>query len=145
MISSRMLRDTVAGFDTMPMTTVERIASLATDRRYAPNRVLYRAGDAADGLYLVLSGRVRVSRQTGSRSRVLHDEGPGVLARAEASPAPEFTLGVSQSALADELDTAREVLVRALGALIDARAIRRTGRSRFAVVRPAVLRAMAGR
>jgi len=67
------------------------------------------------------------------------------LARAEASAATDFTLGVSQSALADELDTAREVVVRALAALIDARAIRRTGRSRFAVVRPAVLRAMAAR
>ena len=223
MISPRMLRDTVDGFDTIPMLTVERIAALATDRRYAPNRVLYHAGDAADGLYLILSGRVRVSRQTGSRSRVLHDEGPGgvlgeipvlgggplpatavavsttqcahlsvatverllrdepefaryamrrlvirarsllrrideltattvlirvarhVLARAEASAATDFTLGVSQSALADELDTAREVVVRALAALIDARAIRRTGRSRFAVVRPAVLRAMAAR
>ncbi|HKV51888.1 MAG TPA: Crp/Fnr family transcriptional regulator [Gemmatimonadaceae bacterium] len=223
MISSRVLRDTVPEFDAMRARTVERIASLATERRYPPNRVLFRGGDPADGLYFVLSGRVRVSRDAGKRSRVLHDEAVGgvlgeipalgggafpataiaieatrcahlsvaavdrlvseepdfaryamrrlatrarsllrrideltattvlvrvarhVLTRAEASTASDFTLGQSQSALADELDTAREVVVRALAALIETGAIRRLGRSRFAVVRPAVLRAMAAR
>lgn len=223
MISSRLLRDTVPGFDTLPEQALERIASLATERRYPPHRALYRAGDDADGLYIVLSGHVRVSREAGGRPRVLHGEAAGgvlgeipvlgggplpataiateatrcahlsvaaverlireepqfaryamrrlairarslllridelaattvlvrvarhVLARAETSPGSDFTLGLSQAVLAEELDTAREVVVRALAALIEARAIRRTGRSRFVVVRPSVLRAMAAR
>jgi CRP/FNR family transcriptional regulator len=52
-------------------------------------------------------------------------------------------LGMSQAALADQLGTAREVLVRSLRALCRAGAIRRIGRSRFAVADPELLRAMA--
>jgi len=222
MVSSGELRDTVPGFDAMAPGALDRIASLATERRYPRNRVLYRAGDEADGLYIVLSGRVRVLREAGARSRLLHDEAAGgvlgeipvlgggpfpatavaieatrcahlsigavdrlvreepefaryamrrlaararsllhrideltattvlvrvarhVLARADASPSAAFTLGRSQAALADELDTAREVVVRALAALIASGAIRRAGRSRFVVAKPAVLRAIAG-
>jgi len=221
MVSSRELRDTVPGFDAMAAGALDRIASLATERRYPRNRVLYRAGDDADGLYIVLSGRVRVSRDAGARSRLLHDETAGgvlgeipvlgggpfpatavaveatrcahlsvaavdrlvreepefaryamrrlaararsllhrideltattvlvrvarhVLARADASPSAAFTLGCSQAALADELDTAREVVVRALAALIASGAIRRAGRSRFVVAKPMLLRALA--
>lgn len=221
MVSSRALRDCVPGFDAISASALDRIASLATERRYPANRVLYRAGDDADGLYIVLSGRVRVSRDAGARSRLLHDEDAGgvlgeipvlgggpypatavaveatrcahlsvaavdrlvreepefaryamrrlaararsllhrideltattvlarvarhVRARAEASVGAAFTLGLSQAALADELDTAREVVVRALAALIAAGAIRRAGRSRFVVATPAVLRAIA--
>jgi CRP-like cAMP-binding protein len=205
----------------MPGRTVERIAALAGERRYAANRVLYRAGDEADGLYFVLAGRVRVSREAGARARTLHYETAGgvlgeipvlgggtfpatavaaestrcahlplaavsrllcdepdfarwamhrlatrarsllqriddltattvlvrvarhVLTRAESSGTLDFTLGLSQEGLASELDTAREVVVRALAALVDAGAIQRTGRSRFAVVRPTILRAIA--
>lgn len=221
MISSRELRDVVPGFAQMSVEAIDRVAALATERRYPRNRTLYRTGDDADGLYIILSGHVRVSREASARARILHGEGPGgvlgeipvlgggpfpataiateatrcahlsvaavdrlireepqfaryamrrlairarsllqrideltattvlvrvarhVLARAEMSPDSDFTLGLSQSALADDLDTAREVVVRALAALITARAIRRTGRSRFAVVRPEVLRAVA--
>ena len=60
---------------------------------------------------------------------------------------PESTaaleLGMSQAALADRLGTAREVLVRSLRALCDAGALRRIGRSRFAVADRNLLRAMA--
>jgi DNA-binding GntR family transcriptional regulator len=66
-----------------------------------------------------------------------------VLARAEASRG-EFTLGMSQAELATELGTAREVIVRSLSALVEAGALRRTGRSRFAVQRLTTLRAIAG-
>ena len=55
-------------------------------------------------------------------------------ARADATRSPELDLGMSQASLAEELGTVREVLVRALRALCDAGAIRRVGRSRFAVV-----------
>lgn len=223
MISARQLRDTVAGFDAMSARTSERIALLATERRYPANGVLYRAGDVADGLYFLLAGRVRVSRSARGRERVLHGESAGgvlgeipvlgggtfpatavalertrcawlsaaavnrlldeepefaryavtrlaararslmrrideltattvvvrvarhVLTCAEAATTSDFTLGVSQEALAADLDTAREVIVRALAVLIEIRLIRRTGRSRFAVVSPEALRLFAGR
>jgi CRP/FNR family transcriptional regulator len=63
-----------------------------------------------------------------------------VLARASDGP---FSLGISQAALADEIGTAREVVVRAIAALVRAGALRRVGRSRFEVANLSVLRAMA--
>jgi DNA-binding GntR family transcriptional regulator len=54
------------------------------------------------------------------------------------------SLGMSQGALAEELGTAREVVVRALAALVAANALRRVGRSRFVVVDRSVLRSIAG-
>ncbi|HEY4130920.1 MAG TPA: Crp/Fnr family transcriptional regulator [Gemmatimonadaceae bacterium] len=56
-----------------------------------------------------------------------------LLVRANVESRTGFTLGMSQAALAAELGTAREVVVRALGSLVEAGAIARTGRSRFAV------------
>jgi CRP/FNR family transcriptional regulator len=201
---------------------IDQIARGAVERRYAANESLYRAGDPADGLYLVLAGKVLVVRQTALRSELLHTElAGGVLGeipvfgggpfpatatameptrcahvsvtlierllrdepsfarfalrrlarraqsllhrideltattivarlaafveqRAAASPSSQFTLGESQSQLATELGTAREVIVRGLAALIDAGAIRRVGRSRFAVQHASVLRSIAG-
>jgi DNA-binding GntR family transcriptional regulator len=66
------------------------------------------------------------------------------LARARSAGGGDFTFGASQAALAQELGTAREVVVRALGALCDAGAIRRVGRARYAVARTDVLEAMSG-
>lgn len=66
-----------------------------------------------------------------------------VLSRATSSLGDEFTLGMSQERLAAELGTAREVIVRALRALVAAGAVERSGRSRFVVRRLATLRAMA--
>jgi CRP-like cAMP-binding protein len=54
--------------------------------------------------------------------------------RAPRSDTTELTLGMSQSALADELGTAREVIVRALRTLCDTGAIRRTGRARYMIL-----------
>jgi CRP/FNR family transcriptional regulator, dissimilatory nitrate respiration regulator len=217
------LRRIVAGFDSLPETTINRLAAAAVERRYAPRATLYRAGDPANGLYLVLSGRVRVARETQARTELLHVEEAGgvlgeipvfgggefpatataatptrcahlpldaverllredaafarfalrrlavrargllrrideltattvtarvaeyVLARAESAGASDFTLGMSQAELAAELGTAREVIVRSLGALVESGALARTGRSRFAVRRPTMLRALAGR
>src|SRR5690242_16962371 len=53
------------------------LARASSLRSYRTNAVLYRAGDAADGLYLVLSGRVIVRRETASRSEMLHTERAG--------------------------------------------------------------------
>jgi CRP-like cAMP-binding protein len=64
-------------------------------------------------------------------------------ARARAGVEREITLGMTQSALAEELGTAREVVVRSLRELCDAGAIRRTGRSRFVVASAARLGTLA--
>ena len=201
--------------------TLRRIAANAVERRYAKETTLFRAGDPTDGLYIVLAGRVRVSRESADRVELLHTEDVGgvlgeipvfgggpfpataiaqaatrcahlpmaavhrlladdpvfvrfalarlaersrtllrrideltattitarvagyVLARAGEADGMPFTLGMSQEELARELGTAREVIVRALRALVDAGAIARSGRSRFVVANAAVLRAMA--
>lgn len=222
-ISPDDLRSTVRGLDSLTPQLVRRIALLSVERRYAPKQSLFRAGEHADGLYFLLSGRVRVSRVLGAHTNFLHVEQPGgvlaeipvlgggvfpataiaaapsrcahlplaaverllreepefgrfalrrlavrarsllariddltattvtsrlagyVLDRSTQSRDREFTLGMSQEALASELGTAREVLVRSLGVLVDSRAIRRTGRAKFAVERASLLNEIAGR
>lgn len=222
MITAEQLRDAILALDALPASTLARIAGAAVERRFAKGTTLYRAGDPADGLYFILSGRVHVARETRERREFLHAEGAGgilgeipvfgggpfpasatavaatrcahlprvvierlvlddpafarfalrrlaeraralltriddltattvtarvadyLLRRAE-SLGTTFTLGMSQEALARELGTAREVVVRALASLVAAGAIARTGRSRFAVKRLASLRAIASR
>jgi CRP/FNR family transcriptional regulator len=68
-----------------------------------------------------------------------------LLERAGKSSNAEFALGMSQERLASELGTAREVVVRALRALVEAGAIGRAGRSRFEVRNLTLLRAFANR
>jgi CRP/FNR family transcriptional regulator len=221
MISFLELRSTVPGFSTLEPRVLETFARGAIERRYTPSQVLYRAGAAADGLYVILSGKVLVVRESGGRSELLHTESAGgvlgeipvfgggpfpatatavvptrcahlpltiverllsdeptfarfalrriamraqsllsrideltattilsrvaafLVSRAAAGPAKDFTLGVSQQALATDLGTAREVVVRSLAALVDAGAIARTGRSTFIVKRMSVLQSIA--
>ena len=221
MIATEELRAVGGGLGSLPPATLERIAASAESRRFSPGAILYRAGDAADGLYVILAGRVRVARETRDRIELLHTETVGgvlgeipvfgggpfpatataleatrcacipidavrrllredppfmafalqglaqrartlltrideltaltvgarvaayVLSRAGESLGDHFTLGMSQEALARELGTAREVVVRALRSLVDAGAIERVGRSRFAVRNMTILRAMA--
>jgi CRP/FNR family transcriptional regulator len=208
----------IAGVDER---AVAHLARASTRRSYRTKAVLYRAGDLADGLYVVISGRVIVRRETAEKSEMLHTERAGgvlgeipvfgggrfpatavaleptecchvpiavverllrdepsfarfalrrmaaraqsllqrideltastvttrlaafVAARAAQSDGEDFALGMTQSELATELGTAREVIVRGIASLIDAGAIVRTGRSRFAVRRLATLRAIA--
>src|SRR5689334_3125559 len=222
-ISVEELRAKVPALEHVNDATLRRIAAHALERRYAKGTILFRAGDPADGLYVVLAGRVRVSRESADRAELLHTEEIGgvlaeipvfgggpfpatavaqattrcahlpieavqrllhqdpvfvrfalarlaersrallrriddltattitarvagyVFARARETPDHPFALGMSQEELARELGTAREVIVRALRALVDAGAIRRSGRSRFSVVNAAVLRSMMAR
>lgn len=66
-------------------------------------------------LYVVLSGRVRVLRHTPQRFELLHFQEPGgILGEIPVFGGGEFTLGVSQAPRAEELGTAREVVVRAI-------------------------------
>ena len=223
MITADELQASIPDLEALPGPTLERIAAMVVRRRYAAGAVLYRAGDRADGLYFILDGRVRVSRETSAHAELLHVETAGgvlgeipvfgggpfpatasaaeatvcahlevagverllnedaafarfalrrlaergrgllrrideltattitarvadyVRSRSEKSLGDEFILGMSQEELARELGTAREVIVRALRALIAAGAIERAGRSRFRVRRLATLRAMGSR
>jgi CRP/FNR family transcriptional regulator len=210
-------------FDGITPDVWARIEAAAIPCRFRPRQALFRAGVVADALYFILSGRVRVSRETADHVELLHGEGPGgVLAEipvfgggafpatavatehthclkvpvaavrrllrdepefasyavarlakraqtllrrideltastipmrvaahvgqvAERAGSAPFTLGMTQAQLAEEIGTAREVVVRAIGSLIRAGAVRRVGRSRFEVVSWSVLRGMSGR
>lgn len=222
MITVKELRGVLPEIESLTDKTSALIARASVERRYAKGATLYRTGDDADGLYIVLAGRVHVSRETSTRVTLLHTENIGgvlgeipvfgggpfpataraaiatrcahlplaaverlfaedaefarfavrrlairarsllrrideltamtitarvadyALERSESLGA-EFTLGMSQEALASELGTAREVIVRALRSLIAAGALARRGRSRFVVRDPATLRAIASR
>jgi CRP-like cAMP-binding protein len=221
-ISPETLRAVLPGLESVDERAVLQLARASSSRGYRAKEVLYRAGDVADGLYVVMSGRVIVRREAASRSEMLHTERAGgvlgeipvfgggrfpatataleptqcchvpitvverllrddpsfsrfalrrmaaraqsllhrideltastvtarlatfVAARAAQSATADFTLGMTQGELATELGTAREVIVRGIARLIEAGAIARTGRSRFAVRRLATLRAIAG-
>lgn len=212
--------DLGAAFAELPPQIRDRIAAVAVPCKFRPKQVVFRSGDIADGLYIVLSGRIRVSRETPNHVELLHTETAGgvlgeipvfgggefpatavateatrcaklpkaaverllrespefaryALARlasraqsllrrideltattitarlaqhvlARAASDRDFTLGMSQAALADELGTAREVVVRALASLVRMRAIRRVGRSRFVLGNRATLQSIAG-
>ena len=210
-VSPDELRRAVPALAHLSDDAMWNIARSAVARRFEKGATLYRIGDPADGLYLLLSGRVRVARGSAERQMLLHAEEAGgvlgeipvfgggpfpataiatletrcaylpiaavdrllreepqfarfalhriahraqsllrrideltattvadrvriyVLGRAGAVAGKEFILGMSQEALAHELGTAREVVVRALRALVESGAIIRTGRSRFVV------------
>jgi len=66
-----------------------------------------------------------------------------LVARFDLTQREELALGMSQAALAERLGTAREVIVRSLRGLCGAGAVRRVGRSRFAVVDAPRLRELA--
>jgi CRP-like cAMP-binding protein len=67
-----------------------------------------------------------------------------ILDRSLHGPDAEFTLGMSQAALAEELGTVREVLVRSLAALKRSGAIAQLQRGRYRIGDPAVLQALLG-
>ena len=179
--------------------------------------MLWRRGDEARGLFIVLEGAVRVVRGSGGRQYVLHREGPGgtlgevplfgggtypatviaeepteclvlPLAAIEAAVARDprlarlllgrlsarvrelarrldrvttqpvarrlagyllqrhatakgpFSLGQSQTKVAEDLGTVREVIVRELRALVTTGVIRRVGAGRYQVMNEAGLR-----
>lgn len=54
-----------------------RILTAAPRRRFRRGQVLWAAGAEANGLAIVLTGRVRVVRAPGGRQYAVHTEGPG--------------------------------------------------------------------
>ena len=63
-ISTEELTSVLPGLDAVGGRAVEHLALASSLRRYRAKTVLYRAGDVADGLYVVMSGRVIVCRDT---------------------------------------------------------------------------------
>jgi CRP/FNR family transcriptional regulator, dissimilatory nitrate respiration regulator len=53
------------------------LAARAIERHYPSETTIFSAGDQALGIFIVIEGRVRVVRETGSRRHVIHEEGPG--------------------------------------------------------------------
>jgi CRP-like cAMP-binding protein len=53
------------------------LAARAIEKRYATGQVLFRAGDGAKGLFVVLGGRVRIARHREGRGQVVHVEERG--------------------------------------------------------------------
>ena len=57
---------------------LDRIASIATEESHAPDAFVFREGEPGDRLYLILEGKVRVSRQMpGMGEEALAVLGPG--------------------------------------------------------------------
>jgi CRP-like cAMP-binding protein len=60
-----------------PPDVVSALARRGLEARFEPNAVLFLAGSAPRGWYIVLEGKVRVVRGSGSRQHVVHTEGRG--------------------------------------------------------------------
>lgn len=56
---------------------VAALLDRGTERRAGRGETLFRAGDPARGLFLIVEGRVRIVRETIGRGQVVHEEGPG--------------------------------------------------------------------
>jgi len=76
-IPAEALRSVLPGLETVDRDAVAHLARASVPRSYQVRAVLFRAGDVANGLYVVMSGRVIVRRETASRSEMLHTERAG--------------------------------------------------------------------
>jgi CRP/FNR family transcriptional regulator, dissimilatory nitrate respiration regulator len=76
-ISPEALGSVLPALETVGERALDQLARASSVRKYRAKAVLYRTGDVADGLYVVISGRVIVRRETASRSGMLHTEGAG--------------------------------------------------------------------
>jgi len=67
----------VSFFAAFPRGALRVIADRAIERRFATGDILFRAGDSASGLLVVLEGKVRVVRKAADRAQVVHVERAG--------------------------------------------------------------------
>lgn len=56
---------------------LDRLAAACAERDYAAGQVILREGDPGIGLFVIVSGRVRVTQQLGGEPRELSTAGPG--------------------------------------------------------------------
>ncbi len=65
-------------FTGLSMHSLQLIASIASSQSYSKNTVLFRAGDPGDRLFVIVTGRVRISREVpGMGEEALAIFGPG--------------------------------------------------------------------
>ena len=76
MIAAERLK-AVSFFAAFPRGAIRIISDRAIERRFATGDIVFRAGDTAAGLLVVLEGRVRVVRKAGDRAQVVHVEKVG--------------------------------------------------------------------
>jgi len=67
----------VSFFAAFPRSALRVLADRAIERRFATGDILFRAGEAAAGLLVVLEGKVRVVRKAADRAQVVHVERAG--------------------------------------------------------------------
>jgi CRP-like cAMP-binding protein len=92
-------------FRLLPAPELRALATGLRERHYQPRDVIFRKGDPSEGLYLVLSGRVRtVIRSADGREQVLKVFGPGRtfgdIPVFDNEPQPAEALAVSESRIA---------------------------------------------
>ena len=64
-------------FAAFPRPAVKVLADRAIERRFDTAQTIFRAGDTAAGLMVVMEGKVRVVRRSGGRAQVVHVEKVG--------------------------------------------------------------------
>jgi CRP/FNR family transcriptional regulator len=60
-----------------PRSALRVIADRSIERRFSTGDIIFRAGDQAPGLMVVLEGKVRVMRRAGDRAQIVHVERVG--------------------------------------------------------------------
>jgi CRP/FNR family transcriptional regulator len=118
----------LAPFECVPRAVVAALAARGVLVRCPAERVIFTAGSAPRGWYVVIEGKVRIVRGTGSRQHVIHTEGPGgTLAEvplfaggtlpataiaSEPTTCALFTLAVLRTAMAESEDVSLMLLRR---------------------------------
>lgn len=70
----------IATFDMLGSEALHVLAAATSERTLAAGETLFEAGEAAEGAYVVVSGRIRLSDGTRPRAkRILREVGPGTL------------------------------------------------------------------
>jgi CRP-like cAMP-binding protein len=67
----------IALFAELSQEALALVAAAGSSRTYAADAVLWLTGEEPDGLYVVLSGEVRIVRARQGRQHVVHRAGPG--------------------------------------------------------------------
>jgi CRP-like cAMP-binding protein len=115
-------------FDGVPRAVIATLSSRGVIVRYPADRVIFAAGSAPRGWYVVIEGKVRVVRGSGSRQHVIHTEGPGgtmaevplfaggthpaTAIAAEPTTCALFTLRAIRAAMAETEDVSLMLLKR---------------------------------
>jgi CRP/FNR family transcriptional regulator, dissimilatory nitrate respiration regulator len=77
-ISIREILTGIPIFSGLSDIYLDKLATIAIERRFSKNALIFREGDESDGFYIVLEGEVRVYRMSpAGKQKILHVFGPG--------------------------------------------------------------------